>query len=204
MFFFIFTFIFLESKKLSAAEGAKGIKDHAVGQASKIVVDHLKKKKRKKSGREKKKSQKGQKRKRSPSPPVDPDLIAQFVERNKRRKKPKDLDAFTDVDRMKELALKQLTPYTSPEFNFNPTLAGDPDELVASRGEREPHVDTLFHHMKVVGSFFKKSTMILVFWDVSLLSLILIFFCSRCRRQKQKGGLQILVIMFLNFSIFLI
>ncbi len=90
------------------------------------------------------------------------------MERNKRRKKPKDLDAFTDVDKMKELALKQLTPYTTPEFNFNPMFAGDPDELVASRGEREPHVETLFHQMKVVGSFFKKSTMIIVFWDVSL------------------------------------
>ena len=89
---------------------------------------------------------------------------------------------------MKEIALKQLLPYTTPEFGFNPLLAGDPDELVASRGERDVHVDTLHHHMKVVGSFFKKSTMILVFWNVSFLLLLLMNWCFRFLMLTLKVG----------------
>ncbi len=66
------------------------------------------------------------------------------MEKNKRKRKAKDPYAFIDVDKMKELALKQLEPYTTKElFNFNPLFAGDPDELVASRGERNTPVEHL-------------------------------------------------------------
>lgn len=149
------------------------MKKHAIEQASKVIVSDLKKKKRKRSRSKerKKKAKKKQKKKaKKASPEPDPEIIADYLERNKRKRKPKDPNAFTDVDKMKELALKQLEPYTTKVlFNFNPLYAGDPDELVASRGERDIHVDKLFHHMQVMGSFYKKGVMVLVFWNVSSL-----------------------------------
>ncbi len=138
--------------------------------SSSLVEDTEKKKKKKKKMKEKR-EKKSQKRKRDVSPDPDPDTVHDFVQKNKRRRKAKDVDTFTEVDKMKEIAVDILEPYTTSEFYFNPLHAGDPDDLVGSRGLREPHVDKLLHEMKVKHSIFKKATMMIVFQNVSLFVL---------------------------------
>lgn len=166
---FSYNVSYLESLRLSPHEAQSNLRSHSVSQVTKVLHGELEKKKKKKNKHKKKprSQKKSQKRKRAESPDPDPDTVEDFVQKNKRRRKTKDTDTFTEVDKMKEIAVDILEQYTTTEFYFNPLHAGDPDELVGSRGLREPHVDKLYHEMKVKHSIFKKATMMIVFQNVS-------------------------------------